>query len=100
MDNLVGWIGLGTAIFVHLVGTVVWATRMTTVLEMVQQTLGELHTDHKAMTKVYITKEEFAKDIGRFEKEQAAIWKHIDDLRILRNETASELKRQHDKDHT
>ena len=99
MDNLAGWISLGTAILVHLVGTVIWATRMTTVLEMVQKTLGELHVDHKAMTKVYITKEEFGKDMGRMEKEQNAIWKHIDDLRVLRNETASDLKRQHDKDH-
>lgn len=88
MDNLVGWISLGVAILIHLIGTVVWATRMSTLLDVLRKTLDSLAFEMKSLHKDYVGREEFAREMAIIEKEHLAIWKNVD-----------EVKRQHDKDH-
>ena len=81
MTDVVGWIGLGMAILAHLVGTVIWATRMSTILDILRKTLEALSFEMKTLNKEYVGKEEFSREMIIFEKENAAIWKNIDEIK-------------------
>lgn len=80
------WIGVliaGITLFLGLLGNVIvtvwWASKITTTLEILRSAVDEI----KAERKTFVTKEENARDIGSFEKEAKAIWKNIDEIKIL-----------------
>ena len=99
MENIIGWIALGVGVLVHLIATVVWATRLSTILEMLTKQVDKLSSKIDNMDKEYIDRKEFETEKLSIEKDLNSIWKHIDDLRLLRKQEAMDIKCQHDKDH-
>ena len=68
------------AIFVvtHIIITVWWASRVNTLLDIVQGELKEIVLEFKGMREAYVTKETFAARIATSEKEHLAMWREID----------------------
>lgn len=79
------WIGaiVTIALFVlaHIGLTIWWASRVNTLLEIVQAELKEIVDEFKASRSCYVSKEELGRDRALAEKENQAIWKRIDELK-------------------
>ena len=79
------WIGaivtLGVFVIGHLMTTIWWASRVNTLLDVVQNKLSEIVVNLKAMESSYVKKEELAYRVATSDKEHAAMWKQIDDLK-------------------
>ena len=82
----VAWVGIiiTLAIFVitHIGITIWWASRINTLMDIVQRDLGALIRELQDNRSKFLTKEEATKAIILSEKENIAIWKAIDTLRI------------------
>ena len=77
---IIALITLGLGLTGHIVTTVWWASRITTILEASSRSLMELSIEMKAVSKTYVTKEEFSKDLSHVEKKIDAAWIKIDKL--------------------
>lgn len=64
----------------HIVITVWWASRVDTLLGVVQGSLKELVIELKSFHTMFVTREEASRELAIAEKEQKAMWKKIDDL--------------------
>lgn len=77
---LIALVTLGIGLISHIVTTVWWASKITTILESAQKSLIELSVDMKAVNKTYVSKEDFAREMGHMEKRIDAAWEKIDIL--------------------
>ena len=75
---------LGLFVITHIVITVWWASRVNTLLDVVQSKLTEIVVNLKAMEGAYVKKEELAYRVATSDKEHAAMWKQIDELKDAR----------------
>jgi hypothetical protein len=73
-------ITLGIFVVTHIIITVWWASRVNTLLDIVQAKLGEIVVELKRMEHAYVTKEDAARELAIAEKEHKAIWKRLDEL--------------------
>lgn len=72
---------LSIFLITHICITVWWASRVNTLLDIVQKELREIVIEFKSMKSVYFTREEAARELAISEKEHKAIWKRIDEIR-------------------
>ena len=72
---------LALFVLTHIVITVWWASRVNTLLDMVQGELKDIVVELKATRGLFVTKEELAYRIATSDKEHAAMWKQLDDLK-------------------
>lgn len=72
---------LGIFVTTHIVVTVWWASRVNTLLDIVQKNLGELVAELKSVDAKYFTREEAARELAIAEKEHKALWRKIDELK-------------------
>ena len=81
----IAWVSVSItlAIFVisHIVITVWWASKVNTLLDVVQIELKELIHEFKATRAMYVSKEELAARIALSDKEHQAMWKRIDSMK-------------------
>ena len=79
------WISIVVALFIfvvgHIITTVWWASRINTLLDIVQTDLHDVITELKTMKAVFVSKEEISRELALDEKEKCAIWKNIDELK-------------------
>ena len=78
------WIGAVAtlAIFVlsHIGITIWWASKVNTLLTIVQKDMSSIAGELKTAPGVYATKEDLAFRMGTMEKDHTALWKRIDAL--------------------
>lgn len=67
-------------IIVQIVASVWWASRVNTILGIVQRELGDLVAELRAMKENYVNKAEFEKHSVPCKSQFDAIWKRIDQL--------------------
>ncbi len=76
------WIGIfvSIAIFLitHIIVSVWWASRVNTILELLQADFKEILVEFKSMRLNCVSKEENARDRVLIEKEFAAVWRKLD----------------------
>lgn len=81
----VAWVGVTITIIIavcsHIVASVWWAARITTILEVLQKNAGDVASEMKAMRMTLATKEDLSREVAILSKEQEAIWKNIDKLK-------------------
>jgi hypothetical protein len=77
---VIALITLGVGLLGHIVTTVWWASKITTILENALKSLMELSIEMKAVNKTYTSKEDFSREIGRIDKSQEAMWTKVDHL--------------------
>ncbi len=77
----IGIIGIALVILAHVVTTVWWAAKITTILTIAQTSLESLATEMKAVNKTYVSKEDFSRELAIKDKEIAAMWKRIDEIK-------------------
>lgn len=65
----------------HIITSVWWASKTSTLLDVVQRELKEMVSELKSMNKVMVSKEEVAREQAVNEKEHVAIWKNIDEIK-------------------
>ena len=78
------WVSVSVtlAIFVisHIIITVWWAAKVSTILNIVQSELKELIVEFKLSRDIYFTKVEAQRELAITEKEHKVMWKRIDEL--------------------
>lgn len=74
------WVGITLVILTHIIATVWWAAKISTLLSMTQTSLESLALEMKAVNKTYVSKEDFAKEMVTKDKEITAMWKRIDEI--------------------
>jgi cell shape-determining protein MreC len=79
MDNRIV-VSLTIFVITHVVATVWWASKMNTLMQVVQTSLHELVVEVKAMKEIFITKEDVTRELVSLENENKAQWKKIDYL--------------------
>lgn len=67
-------------VLIHIVATVWWASRVNTLLDIVQRNLIDLVSEMKAMKNIYVSKEDFTRELTLSLKDREAMWKKIDAL--------------------
>ena len=72
---------LGIFVVSHICLTVWWASRVNTLLDIVQVELKEIVAELKASRGIFVSKEELAYRVSSSDKEHAALWKQIDALK-------------------
>ncbi|HEY9874592.1 MAG TPA: hypothetical protein V6D12_14225 [Candidatus Obscuribacterales bacterium] len=77
---VIGLATLGVGLIGHIVTTVWWASKITNILENAQKSLNELSIDMKSVNKTYVSKEDFARELGHVEKRLDAAWAKLDAL--------------------
>ena len=80
-----GWGAIVTvAIFVlSNIGLMIyWSAKITTILGVVQAELKDVVAELKAARGIFATKEDLAYFKAVVEKEQSAVWKRIDELKV------------------
>lgn len=79
------WIGsivtIGIFVLSHIGITIWWASRVSTLLQVVQSELKTIVVEFKESRNQFFTREEAAREIEIEEREHKAIWKRIDELR-------------------
>lgn len=74
-------VGLSVGVLVHIVSTVWWAAKITTILSTLQANVADMASEVKASRQIYISREEVAKALAVAEKEKDSMWKRIDSMR-------------------
>ena len=76
------------AIFVitHIGLTIWWASRVSTLLDVVQKDLSDIIKEFQALRGSYVSKEELSYRIASSDKEHTAMWRQIDDLKSRANQ--------------
>ena len=87
LGNTIALAAVGIGLIGHMVATVWWASRITTILGQAQLELRDMSIEMKAVNKTYITKEEYAKDQGQSEKRLDAVWIKVDKLMEKNHDT-------------
>jgi hypothetical protein len=77
---IVAIVTLAIGMLVHVVTTVWWASRITTVLERCQADITTLLADSKAISNIYVKKEDYNRDLTNLESKVDAAWSAIDEL--------------------
>lgn len=72
---------LGLFVITHIVITVWWASRVNTLLDVVQKELSEIVAELRGMKSAYFTREEAVRELAIADKEHKAMWKRIDEMR-------------------
>ena len=85
MEVTAAWVGIILVVLAHIVSTVWWAAKVSTLLVLVQETLSDLSVEMKAVNKTYVSKEDFSRERAVDEKEHQALWKNIDEIKALVN---------------
>ena len=67
----------------HIIITVWWASRVNTLLDVVQRDLTSIIKEFQTMRGSYATKEDLAYRVAVSDKEHAAMWKRIDELKVV-----------------
>lgn len=80
MESSPAWIGIAIIVLVHVVSTVWWASKVSTLLDVVQRDLNLVMVEFKLSRNIYITKEESASIAALQQKEMSAVWKKLDKL--------------------
>lgn len=65
----------------HIVITVWWASRVTTLLVLVQKELDQIVGELRTGRQVYFTRDEAVRERTVAEKEHDAMWRRIDELK-------------------
>jgi len=73
-------ITIGIFLITQICVTVWWASKVNTLLSIVQQELKELILEFKCMRETYLPKETFTEHICVWRKERDKIWEKIDNL--------------------
>lgn len=76
------WTGIGVivAILGHGFFSIWWASKVNTLLDVVQKDLGEMVSEMKSHKQTTFTREEAARELAICEKERTALWKKVDAL--------------------
>ena len=79
-------------IITHLCLTIWWASRITTLLSVMQERLSSVVSKMENSDLTYVKKEEHAKDLALIQKAQDAAWKKIDHIqeKFLSNKIITE----------
>ncbi|GEM_PF-3717295 len=72
---------LGLFVFSHVCITIWWASRVNTLLSVVQSELKEIVDEFKSTRFIFSTKDEVSRALAISDKEHQAIWKRIDEIR-------------------
>lgn len=72
---------IGIFVLSHIGITIWWASRVSTLLQVVQSELKTIVVEFKESRNQFFTREEAAREIEIQEREHKAIWKRIDELR-------------------
>lgn len=79
------WVGisvtLGIFVVSHIIVTVWWASKVNTLLDIVQSELKDIVLELKATRGLFVTKEDLAYRVSTSDKEHSAMWKQIDALK-------------------
>lgn len=75
-SSWVAIVGLGLGLIAHLIATVWWASKVTTLLEIVRSNVNTMMSDGKQN----VTKEDLAEKLSSRDQQIAAIWKRLDSL--------------------
>ena len=73
-------ITLGIFLVTQIVVTVWWASRVNTLLGLVQEDVKAMALEFKASSERYVRKEDCVKHLSICEKEHGAIWKKLDKI--------------------
>lgn len=80
------WVGivvsgvlLAMGIIGNLVTTVWWASKITTTLTILKSAVDELKADKKT----FATKEDLARELAVTDKEHKALWKNVDEIKLV-----------------
>ena len=80
----VAWGAIATlALFVlsNIAALIYWSAKITTLLDIVQKNLSDLTLEFKTIRSSYVSKEELAYRIAFSDKEHAAMWRRIDEVK-------------------
>lgn len=80
----IAWGAIATlALFVlsNIAALIYWSAKITTLLDVVQRNLSDLTVEFKTMKMSYVSKEELAYRIASSDKEHAAMWRRIDEVK-------------------
>ena len=72
---------LAIFVFSHICITIWWASRVSTILDLVQLELKDVVAELKALRSTYVSKEDIAREMAITEKEHKALWKNVDELK-------------------
>ena len=73
-------VALSIFILSHIGITIWWASRVNTVLSIVERDLKEIVAELKSMRDSYLSKEAFAYRIAQSDKEHSALWRRLDEV--------------------
>ena len=74
------YISLGTFILIQVVSSVWWASRVNTILGIVQKDLGDLVAELKSMKENYVNKASCAEHKTGINQQVQALWAKVDQL--------------------
>ena len=80
----IAWGAIATlALFVlsNIAALIYWSAKITTLLDVVQRNLSDLTVEFKTMKMSYVSKEELAYRISSSDKEHAALWRRLDEVK-------------------
>lgn len=80
MEFSAAWIAVIIIVLAHVVHTVWWASRMNTLLGVLQRDYALLMEQLHAIKNTYMSKEDAAREFAFIEKQHNAIWKKLDGL--------------------
>lgn len=83
MDSttLISMLALTVGVLGHIISTVWWAAKITTILGALQTTIADIALEVRAARHTYVTKEDVSRAFGIAEKEKDSMWDRIDSLR-------------------
>lgn len=93
MNHIVPWISLGVVLLGHLLASIIWATRIDTLLNIMRTQVDSISKDLGSYRDRYSTKEdvsmalkisekEVAIALAMAQKENVALWKKIDEIKL------------------
>ena len=73
---------LSIFVLTNVLASVWWASKINTLLGIVQSKLDEIVIELKASHEVYFTKAEALRELAIAEKEHRALWKRFDEIAV------------------
>ena len=80
MEFSAAWIAVIIIVLAHVVHTVWWASKMNTLLGVLQRDYTLLMDQLHAIKNSYMGKEDAAREFAFIEKQHSAIWKKLDSM--------------------
>lgn len=78
MELSPAWIGIIIIVLGHVITTVWWAAKVSTLLVMVQKSLENLSIDMKSVSVMYVSKDELTRALTVAKQEREAMWRKVD----------------------